>query len=306
VTLSARAATPDDLPALAALQQRWDAHWLGAPEHDEDEVRESLDRVDPLAEHSVLLLDDGRLVAAGWWWKDDESTLLVATEAAGREVAGRLVDWLTGSGAPRAEVLAIDASLRDALEGRGWWHWLSQFELLREAAGLAAPRWPDGVTVTGLGAHAAAAYRVVYVEAAWAEVPGHGDRDQAEWHRLFLAGEDPDQQVLAWEGDRLVGVALGKTFSDGTGWVAQLAVPRDRQGRGLGTALLAEAFGRRVAAGAARLGLGVSAANRDALRLYQGLGLRIDREWMVYRPGPVSGSTGPGRRPGPRKPSGSP
>jgi ribosomal protein S18 acetylase RimI-like enzyme len=291
VTLSARAATPEDVPALVALQQQWDAHWLGAPEHDEDEVRESLDRVDPLAQHSVLLLDEGRLVAAGWWWQDDESTLLVATDAAVPAVAERLVDWLTSSGAPRAEALAVDETLRDALEGRGWRYWLSQFELLREAAGLATPRWPDGVTVTGLGEHAAAAYRVVYVEAAWAEVPGHNGRDQAEWHRLFIAGEDPDQQVLAWEGDRLVGVALGKTFSDGTGWVAQLAVPRDRQGRGLGTALLAEAFGRRVAAGAVRLGLGVSAGNRDALRLYQGLGLRIDREWMVYRPGPVAGST---------------
>jgi len=39
-----------------------------------------------------------------------------------------------------------------------------------------------------------------------------------------------------------------------------------------------------VSAGAKRLGLGVSAANPDALRLYLGVGLAVDREWRQYRP----------------------
>jgi ribosomal protein S18 acetylase RimI-like enzyme len=137
--------------------------------------------------------------------------------------------------------------------------------------------------VTGLGDWAGEVYRVIYQEAGWADVPGHGSRGLDEWRRLFVAGVDPEQQVLAWQDGRLVGVALGKTFSDGTGWVAQVAVPRDQQGRGLGTALLGEAFGRRVSAGATRLGLGVSAANADALRLYESVGLQIDREWLLYR-----------------------
>ena len=90
--------------------------------------------------------------------------------------------------------------------------------------------------------------------------------------------------MLAWRAERLVGVALGKTFSDGTGWVSQVAVARDQQGRGIGSALLTEAFRRRLGAGATQIGLGVSAANPHALRLYQRLGLEIDREWMAYRP----------------------
>ena len=90
--------------------------------------------------------------------------------------------------------------------------------------------------------------------------------------------------MLAWRAGRLVGVALGKTFSDGTGWASQVAVARDQQGRGIGSALLTEAFRRRLSAGATQIGLGVSAANPDALRLYQRLGLEIDREWMAYRP----------------------
>jgi len=91
--------------------------------------------------------------------------------------------------------------------------------------------------------------------------------------------------VLAWRGNRLVGVALGRTFSDGTGWVSQVAVSRDQQGQGVGRALIIEAFRRRLAGGATRLGLGVSAANQDALRLYLRLGLAIDREWMLHHRG---------------------
>ena len=90
-----------------------------------------------------------------------------------------------------------------------------------------------------------------------------------------------------WPGTarRLVGVALGHTFSDGAGWVAQLAVAEDHRGRGLGRALLLEALRRRVAAGATALGLSVSALNPDALRLYLDVGLVVDREWRTYLPG---------------------
>jgi ribosomal protein S18 acetylase RimI-like enzyme len=126
-------------------------------------------------------------------------------------------------------------------------------------------------------------HRLVYEEAGWGDVPGHTMRDLDEWLDLFVTGEDPAQQVVARSDGRLVGAALGKVFPDGTGWVAQVAVRRDQQGRGLGTALLAEAFARRAAAGATQVGLGVSATNPGALRLYRRLGLDIEREWMVHR-----------------------
>ncbi len=61
-------------------------------------------------------------------------------------------------------------------------------------------------------------------------------------------------------------------------------MPHDLQKRGIGRALLLEAFRRRVAGGAQRLGLGVSAENARALGLYVGIGLQIDREWRTYRP----------------------
>src|SRR5919112_2052662 len=71
----ARPATDADVPALLALQQRYDIRWFGEPEHDELEVREALERVDPLSGRSRLLFDGDRLVAAAWWWRADCATL---------------------------------------------------------------------------------------------------------------------------------------------------------------------------------------------------------------------------------------
>jgi ribosomal protein S18 acetylase RimI-like enzyme len=287
----ARPARVDDVPAITALQARSDVHWFGNPEHDEAEVRQSFDRVEPLTERSRVLVDDEDVVAAAWWWAPTESWLVVDPRvgAAGAAVHDDLLPWFRAGGVQSVEALARDTMLKAALRRHGWEHWLSSFELIRavgDAWAPAQPQWPDGVRVTDLGPDdAAAAYRVIYDEARWADVPGHGRRELDEWRSLFLADDVPaDQQVLAWRDDKLLGVALGRTFSDGTGWVSQLAVARDQQGKGVGRALLLEAFGRRVAAGARQLGLGVSAENADALRLYLDVGLTVDREWLKYRP----------------------
>jgi ribosomal protein S18 acetylase RimI-like enzyme len=287
--MRARPATLDDVPALTALQTRWDTHWFGSPENDEAEVRESLRRVE-LAEHSRVLLDDaGGLVGASWWWHGD--TRLLADPAHPADpVLDDLLPWLRASGVRALEALAADEVQQQALSRHGWRYEMSAFELIREVSGdwqLAEPRWPDGVRVSDLGPQdAPAVHDLIYRRAGWATVPGHSDREYAEWLDLFLGAEVPhEQQVLAWDGDVLAGVALGHTFSDGAGWVAQLAVAQDQRGRGLGRALLLAALGRRVAAGATALGLSVSALNPDALRLYLEVGLTVDREWRTYLPG---------------------
>ena len=273
------------------LQQRWDTHWFGAPEHADDDVRADIRRVAPLDERSLVLLDGDRLVAAAWWWRPDDPAVLVdpdpTVDQDGRVAATRdLVAWLGRSGAVQVEAFSHDVVLLDALAEQGWVHVRSQYELVRPAVALPAPSWPDGVTVSELGDDPAEVHRLVYEDAGWADVPGHAVRGLDEWLDLFVTGEDPAQQVVAREDGQPVGAAMGKVFPDGTGWVAQVAVHRERQGRGLGTALLAEAFARRAAAGATQVGLGVSATNPDALRLYRRLGLDVDREWLVHgRPG---------------------
>jgi ribosomal protein S18 acetylase RimI-like enzyme len=297
VSLVARPATQADLPELTSLQAAEDRHWFGSPEHDEAEVREAVLRAEPLGERSRVLHAGARLVAAGWWWRSDEATLLADESADVAAVYDDLLPWLVRSGVTRLEALRQDDRRRAALTRHAWQYLLSQFEMDRDTTQLPPPRWPAEVTITDLADHANAAYRVIYDEAGWASVPGHGAREFAEWHRLFVTDEDPQQQVLAWLNGRLVGVAVTTVFSDQMGWVGQLAVARDLQRNGLGTALLAEALHRLVAGGATRLGLGVSAANPDALRLYERLGFVIDREWQFFAPHDDVGRTREGTPP---------
>ena len=248
-------------------------------------MRAELRRAVPPTDRTRLLVDGERLVAAAWWWRPDDPTVLVDPDPGVDALAATrdLVSWLGRSGAVQIEVLWRERTLVAALEEQGWAHVRSQFELVRPAEGLPAPTWPEGVTVSALGDDPAEIHRLVYEGAGWADVPGHAERGLDEWVDLFVTGEDAAQQVVARADGQAVGVAMGKVFPDGTGWVAQVAVRRDQQGRGLGSALLAEAFARRVAAGATQVGLGVSAANPGALRLYRRLGLEIDREWLVFR-----------------------
>jgi mycothiol synthase len=283
--MEVRPASGDDVPAIAALDRRWETVWFGAPEQDEDEVRERFDR----AEDSVLVLDGDRPIAASWWAGVDAS-LVVDPAAAVEEVYPVVLAWLERQPGLELSALNRDAKLLAALDTRGWRHVNSSFELIRPVTDdwvLADPVWPDGIVVGALGPDdRPAVHHLIYVDAAWSEVPGHPDRTFDEWREIFVNDRVPaDQQVLAWRGEQLVGAALGRIFADGTGWVAQLAVAKPERGRGLGQALLLAALHRRRAAGATSVGLGVQVENRTALGLYLGVGLTIDREWMEFRLG---------------------
>jgi ribosomal protein S18 acetylase RimI-like enzyme len=285
--MTARSAELADLALLTELYRRWDTAAFGAPEHDADEVRETFGDPDDFAERSRLLFADDRLVAAAWYWSG-ETTVLVDPDADPAPLHADLVGWLAERGAA-VDALATDTSLRAALATRGYRHEGSSFELLRTVTpdwAPAEPRWPDGIAVSDLtGADLVEIHRLIYVDAGWTEIPGHPDRPFAQWREIFVTDkEDPAQQVLARRDGRLVGVSMGRIFSDGAGWVAQLAVAKSERGRGLGRALLLESLRRRIAAGATMVGLSVQAPNTAAIGLYLDVGLTIDREWQHYLP----------------------
>jgi ribosomal protein S18 acetylase RimI-like enzyme len=280
-----RPATADDLADIADLQVRYDLAWFDAREHSMAEIEEFLGYADPLGENSLLAVDDGKLVAAAMRFGSD--TML--TTDPGSDVAAvfaGLLPWFADRPA-YTEVLSRDEAAIAALEGAGWTHRKSTFDLLVDVTPdlvLAEPVWPEGVVARDFDpADNAAIHRLIYVDAGWAEVPGHPERDFDEWRRIFITEHTvPSQQVIAWRGERIVGVAMGRTWDDGLGWVSQLATAKDERGRGLGRAMLLEALRRRAAAGARALGLSVQAENSNALRLYLDAGLHIDREFRTY------------------------
>lgn len=283
--MEVRPATRDDLPEITDLQRRYDLAWFGASEHSAEEVAEIVDYAAPLADNSRLVFDEGRLVAVGL--RFGENTVQTSDpETDPAKVLELLLPWFAEKPGS-IEVLSRDDAAVAAVEAYGWTFHKAAFDLIVDVTPnlhFAEPVWPEGITIRDFDpADAQAIHRLIYVDAGWAEVPGHPDRDFEEWQRIFLTEHTlPEQQVIACREQRIVGIAMGRTWNDGTGWISQLATAKDERGRGLGRALLLEALRRRVADGASSLGLSVQAANREALTLYLDAGLQIDREFRTY------------------------
>lgn len=96
------------------------------------------------------------------------------------------------------------------------------------------------------------------------------ERDLAEWNRSFLA----HYSLVAWEEERIVGFG----DLDRTGYLDRLYVHKDRQGRGIATAIcdLLEA----EAPGAV-----VTYASITARPFFEKRGYRVLREQQVWRQG---------------------
>jgi ribosomal protein S18 acetylase RimI-like enzyme len=276
---------PADLAAYDELQRAWDQHWFGAGEHSIDEVEEMLGYADPLADNSRVVLDGDRIVAVALRFGDNTS-LTIDPAAPADAVLADLLPWYAQAPG-EVEVLSRDEASIAALEAAGWTHHKSAFDLIRTVTPdfeIAEPEWPSGVEVRDFDpADAEAVHHLIYVDAGWADVPGHPHREFDDWRKIFVTEHTiGSQQVIVRRGGRVVGIAMGRTWNDGTGWISQLATAKDARGQGLGRAMLLEAMRRRVAAGATALGLGVQAANEGALKLYLGVGLEIDREFRTF------------------------
>jgi ribosomal protein S18 acetylase RimI-like enzyme len=93
--------------------------------------------------------------------------------------------------------------------------------------------------------------------------------------------------VEEWEKRRLdapdTDLSLWFVARDGGGWIGAVGVVEGWRRRGIGRALLLHAFGEFHRRGAPHAGLGVDVDNpTGATRLYEGVGMRVVREDVVY------------------------
>jgi ribosomal protein S18 acetylase RimI-like enzyme len=124
-----------------------------------------------------------------------------------------------------------------------------------------------------------AVHALIYVDAAWGAVPGHTRLSLEAWRSMLT----PDYRGwVAHRDGRPVGWVVGRVFSDGRGWIQQIAVARAARGIGLGRALLLHSLAELRSRGATSLALGVQAENENAIGLYWDVGFEIAREWRVY------------------------
>jgi ribosomal protein S18 acetylase RimI-like enzyme len=273
-----RPAVQADRPALVALVLAEDAAWTDADAVSEDEVGEVVDG------HGggVVFERDGRVAGFAALGDGGETLVLVDPADDPGPALGALVGWLGERGCDEVDTYANDGRRIAWLEAHGFTYRRSFFDLQRgDDPPLAAASWPSGVGVARHrpGEDDEAVHALVHVDAAWADVPGHTERSLEAWramvtpeHRGWVASRD----------GRPVGWIVGRVFSDGRGWIEQLAVARTARGRGLGRALLLHALADLRAHGATSFALGVQAANDRALALYADAGFDTAREWRVY------------------------
>ena len=277
MTAMLRPVTPADRRDLIALALAEDAAWSGAPEVSAEETGEFIDHYGS----GVIFERAGRVggyAAVG----EGGGTILLAEPGDPRPALEALVAWLGERGHHEVDTYAADARRIAWLEAHGFTYRRSSFDLQRGINPPLAPAvWPSAVAIARYrpGEDDDAVYALIYVDAAWGEVPGHTQRSLAAWRSMIT----PDYRGwVARRDGRPVGWVVGRVFSDGRGWIEQVAVARSARRLGLGRALLLHSLAELCSRGATSLALGVQAENENAIGLYRDIGFEVTREWRVY------------------------
>jgi ribosomal protein S18 acetylase RimI-like enzyme len=201
-----------------------------------------------------------------------------------------MVDWLEDEAASRgfdrvqSAALTADAAAGRLLEGRGYGP-VRRFYRMQIDLDLPPPppEWPDGFEVATYRPGDEAILHAV-TEEAFAEHWGHHERDLEDW-RQYTSGAswwDPSLVYLVRSGDDVVAASVN-ALRFGSGWVGTIGTLRPWRGRGLGRALLLQAFGEFHRRGEPRVSLAVDAGNETgATHLYESVGMRVVWQADVY------------------------
>lgn len=102
-------------------------------------------------------------------------------------------------------------------------------------------------------------------------------------NHLFRGGRyDPDLFILVRDAGRIIGAVLAYDEGD-RGWIRQLAVHKDYQGKGLGTLLLRYIFALFSQRGITCAGLGVASLNQTAYQFYERNGMYRNCEYIEFQ-----------------------
>jgi GNAT superfamily N-acetyltransferase len=147
------------------------------------------------------------------------------------------------------------------------------------------PTWPAGLRVTPFepdrDAHA---FHAAHQE-AFADHWEHRPRSFEDWHRWNVESErfDPALWCVVRERDEIAAGTINVAGLYGGGWVATLFTRRPWRGRGVGGALLQDAFVRFWDRGERSVGLGVDAeSDTGAFRVYERAGMEPVLGWVMF------------------------
>ena len=289
---TARSPAPDDAADVYELYATCERLVQDEPDVQLEDIvadwaRPSFD----LAADAVVVLDGARIVAEGELFKGRRAEIAVHPDARGRGIGTALLGWsqrrarALGSPTVGQTVPDVDEGTRDLFRANGyeprWTSWVLSYAIERPPP---APELPEGFAFRPfeLGRDDREVYDVV--EGAFGEWPDREPYAYEDWRAVTVETEsfDPTLQVVIERDGRIVGTAnTVDPVPHGEGWVHQLAVAREHRSRGLGRALLQQAFVNFHARGKHSVGLSTD-SRTGALGLYEHVGMRVVRSYTHH------------------------
>ena len=287
---------PGDDERVLAVHVEAEAHDLGAVHTQIEDIRADWSRpsIDPARD--TLIVEDpasGEVVAVASLERHGRVEAVVRPAFRGRGIGTTLLRWAEREALRRApddgSEVAVGQTIADArrdalalLDRNGYepfyTAWMLQLpagapipdHAPPEGVELRVPRWPE---------EAEACFRII--EDAFAHWPGRSPNTFENWAAWYGRDDfDPAVAVVAEDASGLVGVVT--PILPGEFWIQQVAVRIDRQGRGIGSAMLAHVFG--VARGRGYDSVGLSTDSRTgALGLYERVGMRVTESFTHRR-----------------------
>jgi mycothiol synthase len=287
-------AIPGDAAGVAELVLALESSLYGHSEFSQADLEEEWLEVD--VDQDVRVVRDGdRVVGYGVVRKRAERWRVegyVHPDAHGRGI-GRLIATGLEEDAVRAGareihngILEADSAARELLESLGY----RAVRIFRELrihldAPPPAPEWPDGLRVVPFDPARDAREFYAADEEAFADDWGHTPQDFESWSKAHLGSErfDPTLWCVVRAGDELAAGAICTGDTYGGGFVHALFTRTPWRRRGVGTALLHEAFRRFWERGERNVGLAADSENTTgAFRLYERAGMTPRLGWVAY------------------------
>lgn len=289
-----RPAEAADATAVAEVVIALETALYGGTTYAESDLQDEWSRLDLERDVRVVLDGDrvvgyGSLQDRGELWRAEG---YVHPDTQGRGAGAQLVSALERDAADRgtrrvqSSVFEADAAGRRLLASLGY----RPVRIFREMRieldePPPAPVWPDGLRVTPFDPERDARDFHAAHQEAFADHWEYRARDFESWHKGHFERErfDPSLWCVVRDGDEIAGGTICSAGTYGGGWVDVLFTRRPWRGRGVGGALLQDAFGRLWARGERSVGLGVDAeGDTGAFRVYERAGMKPVLGWVMF------------------------
>src|SRR5215212_4137287 len=293
---AARAPEREDAGEVAALIHASDLADNGASDMSVEELLDDWHSLDLAGEAVAVVAPDGTI--AGYADVINRSFVTVSVygyvhpDFRGLGIGAYLISW--GERMPRAPedarvvvqhyINRLNETAQRLLESLDYAPVRGVYVMeteLREAP--PRPHWPEGISVRTFVAGQDERPLFEAVEDAFRDMWG---RPRGTFERFVGMTQtesfDPSLWFLAVEGDEIAGLTLCKTLI-GEGWVDVVGVRRPWRNRGLGLALLRNAFAEYYLRGVRKVSLSVDAESiTGAPRLYGRAGMRVRESFTMY------------------------